>query len=146
MESGMSRFDFTDPDALAALTDMLTAAGVDGLEISTPDTEVRLVISVAGHAAKSSSATTVLPRTAASRVVVKAPIAGHFHLSHPFVIPHDDKYPRVVAADDVVGFIRISQVLVPVRAGRAGSLIGQLAEQDALVGYGDPLFELELQS
>lgn len=142
----MSRFDFTDPDALAALTDMLTAAGVDGLEISTPDTEVRLVIFAAGNAAKSSSETTVLPRTAASRVVVKAPIAGHFHLSHSSVVADGDRYPRVVVADDVIGFIRISQVLVPVRAGRAGSLTGQLVEQDALVGYGDPLFELELQS
>jgi hypothetical protein len=46
----------------------------------------------------------------------------------------------------VIGFIRIGQILVPVLAGRTGLLTRQLAEQDALVGFGDVLFELEPQS
>lgn len=139
----MRRVDFTDPAALAALTDMLTAAGVEGLEITTPDTQLRLVISVPDNAAKPLSAAA---KSAESLVTVKAPIAGHFHLSHPSCVAEIDEFTGAVAADDVVGFIRISHILVPVLAGRTGSLIRQLAVQDALVGFGDPLFELELYS
>jgi len=140
MESGMSRLDFTDPATLAALTDMLKAAGVDGLEITTPDTQVKLVVSSSGKAVIPSKAASAEPTSAAT---VKAPIAGLFHLA-----PAADRevFPRRVSADAVVGFIRIGHVLVPVIAGRAGLVSGQLAEQDALVGFGDPLFEIELHS
>lgn len=142
----MRRFDLTDPATIAALTDMLTTAGVDGLEITTPDTQLRLVISVPGNTAKASSVAAIVSKPKVSCVTVKAPLAGHFYLSHPSVVAETDKLPCAVAADDVVGFIRISHILVPVQAGCAGSLTRQLASQDALVGYGDPLFELELQS
>lgn len=142
----MSRFDFTDPASLEALTEMLTAAGVEGLEISTPNTQLRLVVSVPGTARNSSSVAAVKPKAGASGTTVKAPIAGHFHLSHPSLAAGAGQFPRQVAASDVVGFIRIAQILVPVLAGRAGQLTRQLAEQDALVGFGDVLFELEPQS
>ena len=142
----MSRFDFTDPASLQTLTEMLTAAGVEGLEISTPNTQLRLVVSVPETARKSSSAAVVKPTSATSGAAVKAPIAGHFHLSHPSLASGAGQIPRSVAASDVVGFIRIGQILVPVLAGRAGQLTRQLAEQDDLVGFGDVLFELEPQS
>lgn len=136
----MSRPDFTDSATLAALTDMLEAAGVEGLEITTPDTQVKLVVPSSGKA--------VIPSKPASAqltsaTTVKAPIAGLFRLAPP---ADGEAFPRPVTADAVVGFIRIGHVLVPVIAGRTGLVTGQLAEQDALVGFGDPLFEIELHS
>lgn len=139
----MKRLDFTDPASLAALADMLTAAGVDGLEIITPDTQVQLLVSTAGKAATPAAEIAASPKDAAVRAVVKAPIAGHFHASHS---TGADRFPCAVAADDVVGFVRIGPILVPVPAGRNGSLTAPLVEEDALVGFGDPLFEIELQS
>lgn len=136
----MSRLDFTDPATLAALTDMLIAAGVEGLEITTPDTQVKLVVPSSGKAVIPPKAASAQPTSATT---VKAPIAGLFYFAPP---TGGDKFPRRVAADAVVGFIRIGHVLVPVIAGRAGLVTGQLAEQDALVGFGDPLFEIELHS
>lgn len=141
----MSRFDFTDPASLEALTEMLTAAGVEGLEISTPNTRLRLVVSVPETARNSSSVMAVKPKAGASGTMVKAPIAGHFHLSHPS-LAGVGQFPRSVVASDVVGFIRIGHIIVPVPAGRTGQLTRQLANQDALVGFGDVLFELEPQS
>ncbi|QCJ00608.1 hypothetical protein [Agrobacterium larrymoorei] len=136
----MSRLDFTDPATLAALTEMLTTAGVEGLEITTPDTGVKLVVPSSGKAVISSKA---MSAQLTSATTVKAPIAGLFHLAPP---ADGEAFPRPVTTDTVVGFIRIGHVLVPVIAGRAGLLTGQLAEQDALVGFGDPLFEIELHS
>lgn len=141
----MSRLDFTDPASLEALTEMLTAAGVEGLEISTPNAQLRLVISVPETVRTSSSAVALKPTSATSGTTVKAPIAGHFHLSHPSLASEAGQFPRSVIASDVIGFIRIGQILVPVLAGRTGLLTRQLAEQDALVGFGDVLFELEPQ-
>jgi biotin carboxyl carrier protein len=146
MENGMSRLDFTDPASLEALTEMLTAAGVEGLEISTPNAQLRLVISVPETVRTSSSTVTFKPTSTTSGATVNAPIAGHFHLSHPSLASEAGQFPRSVVASDVIGFIRIGQILVPVLAGRTGLLTRQLAEQNALVGFGDVLFELEPQS
>ncbi|NTJ44550.1 acetyl-CoA carboxylase [Agrobacterium larrymoorei] len=137
----MSRLDFTDPATLAALTDMLKAAGVDGLEITTPDAQVKLVVSASQGSAKHASNSSARP-TATANFAVKARIAGHFHVASG----GDETFPYSVAGDAVVGFIRIGHVLVPVFAGRAGLLTGRLVEHGALVGFGDPLFEIESHS
>lgn len=136
----MSRHDFTDPATLAVLTEMLTTAGVEGLEITTRDTHVKLVVPSSGKDVIPSKPGSV---QLTSATTVKAPIAGLFHLAPP---ADGEAFPRPVTADSVVGFIRIGHVLVPVIAGRACLLTGQLAEQDAVVGFGDPLFEIELHS
>ncbi|WP_425961076.1 acetyl-CoA carboxylase [Rhizobium nepotum] len=142
----MSRPDFSDPVSLIALTDMLTDAGVDGVEITTPDGQVRIIVSAPARSATSFADTVCSSKVDVSKVVVKAPIAGHFCFSHPSLPTETESFPRLVAADDVIGFIRIDHILVPLVAGRNGSLVNQLAAQDALVGFGDPLFEIELQS
>ncbi len=137
----MSRLDFTDPATLAALTDMLTASGVDGLEIATPDVQVKLVVSAPRAAAIPASTSPARPTAIVSNFTVKAPIAGHFRVaSHGEVT-----YPLPVAVDTVIGFIGVGHVLVPVPAGRAGLLTGRFSEHGKLVGFGDPLFEIELQ-
>ncbi|NSY60898.1 acetyl-CoA carboxylase [Agrobacterium tumefaciens] len=142
----MSRPDFSDPVLLTALTDMLTDAGVDGVEITTPEGQVRIIVSASARSAISVAGTVCSPKAAVSKVVVKAPITGLFCSSKPALPAKTQNLPRLVAADDVIGFIRIDHILVPVVAGRNGSLVNQLAVQDALVGFGDPLFEIELQS
>lgn len=40
----MSAIDFSDPATIAFLTEALTAAGVDGLEISRPGGQLRIVV------------------------------------------------------------------------------------------------------
>ncbi|CAN7650525.1 acetyl-CoA carboxylase [Neorhizobium sp. LjRoot104] len=139
----MSNIDFSDPAMIAALTEALTEAGVDGLEISGPGGRLCLVVSngkgphvrVTGDAGAKT----------ASAVTIKAPIAGWFCAIHPSVSEETETLPRRVSDKDVVGFIRIGSVLLPVSAGRSGLLARRLAEPGALVGFGDALFEIEPQ-
>lgn len=134
----MSTLDLSDPATIAALTDTLTAAGVDGLEITGRDGHLRIVIATN----KSVQLDRVTVQNERSAVLVKAPMAGIFCLSNtssnePALIS------RKVSAIDVIGFLRIGPVLLPVAAGHHGSLTKQLAKTNALVGFGDPLFEIE---
>ncbi|MGG7581958.1 acetyl-CoA carboxylase [Rhizobium sp. Nf11,1] len=140
----MSAIDFSDPTTIALLTEALTAAGVGGLEISRPGAQLRIVISGEGEARI--SATEATPRAPGSaQAVVKAPMAGRFCVDHPAAaLPQD--LPRSLSVADILGFIRVGDVLLPLRAGRSGVLTRLLAAPGALVGYGDPLFEIRFSS
>ncbi|APO77955.1 hypothetical protein AM571_PC00215 (plasmid) [Rhizobium etli 8C-3] len=140
----MSAIDFSDPATIASLTAALTAAGVDGLEISRPAGQLRIVIS--GEGGASISSTETMPRAPGSAlVVVKAPMAGYFCAEHP-ASTAPRTVPRSVSDADILGFIRIGHVLLPLSVGRSGVLTRLLAKPGALVGFGDPLVEIELPS
>jgi len=138
----MRAIDFSDPSTLAALADALTAAGVDGVEISRPGGNLRIVVSKAGGAQISLTGN-AQPAPATSVAVVKAPMAGHFYPSHPSDSNETEHLPRSVSSQDVIGFIRIGSVLLPIPAGRAGLLARRSVEPETLVGFGDLLFEIE---
>ncbi|NEJ87483.1 acetyl-CoA carboxylase [Rhizobium leguminosarum] len=139
----MSAIDFSDPATIAFLAEALTAAGVDGLDISRPGGQLRIVI--AGESGARISSTDATPRAPGSAsTVVKAPMAGRFCLDHPAAVPQ--KLPRSVSDADIVGLVGVGHILLPLRAGRSGVLTRLLAEPGALVGFGDPLFEIELPS
>ncbi|CDZ33666.1 Biotin carboxyl carrier protein [Neorhizobium galegae bv. officinalis] len=142
----MSAIDFSDPATIAFLTEALTAAGVSGLEISWPSGQLRIVIATGNEAGIDVSVTFRPAPTAQPLVVVKAPMAGHFYPGSPSRSAAADRMPQSVLATDLLGFLRVGPVLLPLCAGRAGILTKQLAEPDALVGFGDPLFEIEPQS
>jgi hypothetical protein len=141
----MSAIDFSDPATIAFLTDALTAAGVEGLEISRPGGQLRIVISGEGGARIDLQEAT--PRAPGpAPVIVKAPIAGYFCAEHPAAAAAPQTLPRSVSGADILGFVRIGHVLLPLRAGYSGVLTRRLAEPGALVGFGDPLFEIEFPS
>lgn len=142
----MSAIDFSDPATISFLTEALTAAGVSGLEISWPSGQLRIVIATENEAGIDVSVTSRPAPTAQPLAVVKAPMAGHFYPGSPSRPAATHRLPRSVSAADALGFLRVGPILLPLRAGRAGILTKQLAEPDALVGFGDPLFEIEPQS
>ena len=77
------------------------------------------------------------------REVVASPGVGLFLRAHPL---REDPLVRVgdaVAAGQALGLLRIGPLLVPVAAPRPG-VVGAVPGPDgSLVGFGDPLFELE---
>ncbi|MBY5416335.1 MULTISPECIES: acetyl-CoA carboxylase biotin carboxyl carrier protein [Rhizobium] len=144
----MSAIDLSDPATITFLTEALTAAGVNGLEISQPGGQLRIV--VAGKGGARISSTEATPRApglapGSASAVVKAPMAGRFCVEHP-ASATPQKLPRSVSDADIVGFVGVGHILLPLRAGRSGILTRLIAEPGALVGFGDPLFEIELQS
>nr|WP_064246195.1 hypothetical protein [Rhizobium leguminosarum]OAP96088.1 acetyl-CoA carboxylase [Rhizobium leguminosarum] len=140
----MSAIDFSDPATIALLTEALTAAGVDGLEISRPGGQLRII--VAGKDGARISSTEAMPCAPGfTPAVVKAPMAGRFCVEHP-TSATPQNLPRSVSDADIVGFVGVGHILLPLRPGRSGVLTRLLAEPGALVGFGDPLFEIELPS
>ncbi|MBY5542084.1 acetyl-CoA carboxylase [Rhizobium leguminosarum] len=140
----MSAIDFSDPATIAFLTEALTAAGVDGLEISRPGGQLRIVVAGKDGARISSTGATP-PAPGSASAVVRAPMAGRFCLEHP-ISATPQNLPRSVSDLDIVGFVGVGHILLPLRAGRSGVLTRLLAEPGALVGFGDPLFEIGLPS
>ncbi len=138
----MSAIDLNDPSIIAALADALTAAGVDGVEISRPGGHLRIVVSKAAGAQINLTGN-ARPEPVIPVVVIKAPMAGHFYPMHLSDYDEAERLPRTVSSQDVIGFIRIGSVLLPIPAGRFGLLARQSAESETLVGFGDPLFEIE---
>lgn len=130
----MSGINFTDPAVIAALSAALTAAGVDGIEIEQGHQKLRIVVEGNGAAS-----VLVDAAKAAETNVAKAQLAGIF--THARTV--SGSLLRNVANGEILGFIRIGPVLLPVKASKTGILTRVLAENDALVGYGAPLFEIE---
>ncbi|WEX90925.1 acetyl-CoA carboxylase [Sinorhizobium garamanticum] len=141
----MSAIDFSDPATIAVLTDALIAAGVDGLEISKAGAHLRIVVSKGGGARVSLTGNAPPDLAAAPAAIVKAPMAGRFCALRPSAPAEAGQLPRAVSDKEVIGFLRIGSVLLPIPAGRSGLLTRRLTEPDALVGFGDPLFEIEPQ-
>ncbi|MGV1760449.1 acetyl-CoA carboxylase [Rhizobium sp. A22-96] len=139
----MSTLDFSDPSLIAALTDALTAAGVNGIEISRPTGKLRIVVSKVEGAQVRLTGNTQQNLVGMPLSIIKAPMAGRFYPSHPTASDAAMHLPRMVSEQDMIGFIRIGSILLPIAAGRSGSLTRHLAEPNALVGFGDPLFEIE---
>ena len=132
----MSAIDVSDPKTIAFLSEALSAAGVDGLEISGAIGQLRIVVS--GGEAHTAQSAKALSKPA----VIKAPMAGIFQLQDCA----SAELPYPVIAADVLGVLRVGHVLVPVRAGQSGILTRRLIEPGTLVGFGEALFEIEAQS
>ncbi|TNM63443.1 acetyl-CoA carboxylase [Aliirhizobium smilacinae] len=134
----MSKLDLSDPAIIERLTAVLEAAGVEGIEITQPDQSllIRLSGSANGSARQMRSGK---PDAAGTPVVVKAPMAGEFW-------PSDlsrTGAPDVSAASGTVGFLRVGPILLPLVAGPLKRLRRHLAEQGTIVGFGDPIAEVE---
>ena len=135
----MTSIDLTDPKTIAFLTEALTAAGVDGLEISGPSGKLRIVVSVDGEVRRTEPTPTAV-------MTMKAPIAGVFCSQHPSSSDAPEDLPRMVSNATVLGFLRLGPILVPLAAPKAGVLTRQFVADGALVGFGDTLFQIEPRS
>ena len=121
-----------------ALAEAMRRAGVRVLDVEEPGRRLRIELAPSGVVAPA-------PVPAAAReppALVKAAAMGHFRAAHP-----DGLFPACVAGDavaraQVLGFVQVRLLLLPVAAPRAGRLARVLAAEGDLVGYGTPLFEL----
>ena len=75
--------------------------------------------------------------------LLKADSMGHFRIAHPDGLFPTCKVGTEVARAQILGFVQIGSLLLPVTAPRPGRLARVLAAEDSLVGYGTPLFEID---
>ena len=128
-------FDRSDLDRLVGA---MRAHSVTTLEIDTKGERLRLVLPAA---APSSPLPVDLPK--APPLAAKSPCIGTFLRRGS-----DDGLAPLAAGDpvvegDVLGYVCQGLVRVPVIAPAAGHLEGDMPEEDAVVGYGDPLFSVD---
>jgi len=136
----MSVFSVTDTATITALSEALTRAGVEGLEITTPGGHLRIMVSTGGTAEISRSTTT--SGNHAGTVVIKAPIAGHFR---PAAVDVGGEARAIVKGENL-GFIAIGPILIPLIASHTGLLRSRLVEPETLVGFATPMFEIQKTS
>lgn len=131
----MSKVDFSDPATIEQLTTALEAAGLDGIEITRPDQS--LLIRLASDPNRKVAVR--LRSKAEEPTTVKAPMAGMFFAGDPSR-PVSATVPQ---GQDVVGFLRVGPILLPLEAGVSQRLRRHLVQSGTIVGFGDPLAEVE---
>ncbi|MGF9566054.1 acetyl-CoA carboxylase [Neorhizobium sp. BT27B] len=134
----MSKLDLSDPAIIERLSAALEVAGINGIEITRPDQSllIRVAGSADGHARQVRSSKTDV---GGAVVVVTAPMVGEFW-------PSDlsrTGAPGAFAAGDTVGFLKVGPILLPVSAGPSKRLRQHLVEPGTIVGFGDPIAEVE---
>ena len=137
----MSTIDLSDQETIAVLSDALSAAGVEGLEITTPAGHLRIVLARGRGYAVSRS--TNAPQASAPTFHIKAPLAGRFRPALPVGAPGNEDGTRPVGEGEILGFIAVGPILLPLSTTRSGTLRRVLVDAETLVGFAEPLFELE---
>lgn len=137
----MNKPDFSDLAIIERLTAALEAAGVDGVEITRPDQGllIRLSSSAKGAAREVRSGKA---DKADAVAIVKAPMAGEFWSSDP----SRTSTPAASTPRGAIGFLRVGPILLPVNAGPSKRLRHHLVEPGTIVGFGDPIAEVETEA
>lgn len=124
---------------IRALTEAMRRAGVDRLEVEGPGQRLRLTL-------EPSEPASVLPAVPVaaepSTTLVKAESMGYFRARHPDGLFPPCEAGATVDHAQILGFVQVGLLLLPVLAPHRGRLARILSAADSLVGYGTPLFEV----
>lgn len=136
---------FSDPHVIAELAAHLQRNNVAAIHIEAADGELKLVAPVDASRQTPHRATPVpAPASRPGSLLAKAPTAGIFVAAHPLAHPlrpeREIAAGSAVAKGDIVAFVKVGPVLVPVIAEKAGTVASVVPETGTLVGYGTSLF------
>ena len=133
---------------LDAIRADFAATGLAELELIGPEGSVRLVRNQSDidhhvtHAPTKIGDQPSLPPDGLD-VCIKAPSVGFFLRSHPSTSTPLVGLGDIVQPQDVIGFLRLDLLLIPVIAQIHGRITAILAKDQAPVGYGEPLFDIK---
>jgi len=116
---------------------------VDGLEIKQPARQLRIVLARGNRPSIRLLEEGKPTAPATPAVLIKAPMAGYFWGHHPLRPPVANNDRQIVTLAEILGFIRVGPILLPVKANQPGILTKCFAAHGAMVGFGDSLFEIE---
>jgi acetyl-CoA carboxylase biotin carboxyl carrier protein len=134
----------TNPlDHIAEIAALLAATDIDCLELTGPAGHLRL--RRGGEPEVASGGTGDKPGAEDETVAMPSPGFGIFLHAHPLhetpLVQADDS----VAAGQLLGFLKIGPLLIPVPAPYDGVVSDIVARDGTLVGFGDPLFRISSQ-
>lgn len=128
-------------DHLDQITDWLKPTDIAVFELCGREGGVRLARRADGAFERTDLPAGYKPQRAAG-VVVPSPGVGNFLHAHPLQPVPPVRVGAHVRQGQVLGFLRIGMMLLPVASTGDGILSEVLAADGALVGYGTPLFSL----
>ncbi|AQS64383.1 hypothetical protein AGRHK599_LOCUS3827 [Rhizobium rhizogenes] len=135
---------YTEPGTIADLAAHLESNNVSAIEIETPDGSLKIVAMAGGQApAGERPIETNKAPVKAGDILARAPMAGIFTAAHPQRPDRAVQAGQSVVKSEIVAFIAVGPVLVPVIAEKAGTVSEIVTEAGALVGYGSPLLKTE---
>ncbi|GEO43294.1 hypothetical protein SAE02_74420 [Skermanella aerolata] len=130
-------------DHVAEIAALLAATDIDCLELTGPAGHLRL--RRGGEPEVTAGGTGDEPLSEDETVAMPSPGFGIFLRVHPL---HEMPLVRSgdsVAAGQVLGFLKIGPLLIPVPAPRDGVVSDIVAHDGTLVGFGDTLFRFSPQ-
>ena len=126
-------------DELRELITLMEASDLHVLELRRPAVKVRLEMDQQMPVIEPQPA---LPTAhGKGRSVVTAPGFGIFSTRHPSREETFGEEGKQVACGDTLGMLRINELYMPVLSTASGRL-HRLVEDDVLIGYATPLFEI----
>ncbi len=128
-------------DHLDQITDWLKATDIEVFELCGRDGGVRLSRRVDGTFERTDLPAGFQPQRSEG-VILSSPGVGSFLDAHPLQASPATRVGASVRRGQVLGYLRIGMMLVPVESTSDGILCDILAASGALVGYGTPLFRL----
>ena len=134
----------TPLDHMAEIAAWLAATDIDCLELRGPAGHLRLRRGGEPASTPDGPAPEKVgeePVAEAKHDTMPSPGFGVFRHAHPL---HETALVRAgerVTVGQVLGFLQIGALLIPIRAPREGVVSAVLARDGSLVGYGDPLLE-----
>ncbi len=132
---------FSDPHVIAELGAHLERNNVAALHIEAADGELKIVTPADASRPRPHKADLApAPVSRRENVLAKAPTAGIFTSAHPLRPERESVVGSTVSKGDVVAFVRVGPVLVPVIAEKTGTVASVTTETGTLVGYGTSLF------
>ena len=124
----------THADDLRAIVDWLALSHLSGIEIATASGIVRMAMAV-GDAVGSSDNGPVR--------VVTSPAPGRFHTAHPHRSTRMAAPASAVRSGDVLALLASGVIYEPILAPCDGIVLGCLAIDGTLMGYGAPAFLMQ---
>lgn len=131
-------------DQARQLAEWLSGTDIALLELSGPGKLIRLRRDGAGysaHAAPQPPVANVVQES--SRTLIRAGSVGIVLHSHPLRENTLVRVGQQVSAGQTVALLKIGNILLAVPAPRAGVISRVVAPNESIVGFGDPLVELE---
>ena len=136
-----------DDQLIKQLSVLISERGIELLELTTPEASVSLQRDTPAYSLSRGSAplrSEVSSRAPATHASVKG--ANHYELTAPSPGIYLDRHPlsaqplvtsgASIEAGQLVGFLQISSLLLPLRSAQAGSVVSLPQEPGVTLGYG----------
>jgi acetyl-CoA carboxylase biotin carboxyl carrier protein len=136
-----------DDQLIKQLSFLIRERGIDLLELTTPEASLSLQRDTGADS--SSRASVLLPSEVGSRAPAthaSAKAASHYELTAPSPGIYLDRHPlsaqplvspgALIEASQLVGFLQISSLLLPLRSAQAGRVVSLPQEPGVTLGYG----------